>query len=288
MLLLKPLSSLDIFILAVIAIFVSATNFALIFGLKKTNKKLTMSQKLYIYLSATDSITGLIGLPYFVISNLLGQRSCTLDGIGLAINDYAYSVSHCTFFIISYLRNLAIRKPFVIANQRVIKTVIICFNIFMLVSCTKQYFIYNPDYNTPALFATMLLYTGIEHLTAIVGTLYINSRSKIILNNQCTDDILSDINKEITNKRNRTAVSILNRISLIYGVCGIQFCIFYISLAMLTLNPSVANAKTIELMYEVYSFVHCIIFISSGANAIVYMAKDKKIKRYYLKMMRLR
>ena len=41
-------------------LFSTIANFSLIFGLKKTNTKLTISQKLYIYLSFTDAFFSLI------------------------------------------------------------------------------------------------------------------------------------------------------------------------------------------------------------------------------------
>ena len=192
----------------------SLANFALIFGLRKTNKNLTLSQKLYIYLSANDMMVGFVGLPYFIVSNLFNRRSCLIDGIGLAISGYVYSMSHCTFLVISYLRNLAIRKPLVTANPRTIKMIIICCNIFMLVSSTKQFFLHNPDYNSISLFITLQLYSGIWLLIAIVGALSINIWSRNILNRR-RSNVLSGVTKERINKRNQTAVSILNQISLV-------------------------------------------------------------------------
>ena len=79
-----------IVLLFVCACLVLTTNLALVVGLRKTNKKLTRSQKLYSYLSLTDSIVGLICLPYFAIINLLSINTCRSQSIGMAISAYSF------------------------------------------------------------------------------------------------------------------------------------------------------------------------------------------------------
>ena len=59
-----------------IYLFSTITNFALVFGLRQTNKRLTPSQKLYIYLSITDTLNGMF-MPYFVTLEAASIDNCT-------------------------------------------------------------------------------------------------------------------------------------------------------------------------------------------------------------------
>ena len=97
--------------LSVMACFIVTANLALVVGLRKTNKRLTISQKLYFYLSITDSFVGIICLPFFVIVNSLNINTCRIQAIGLAISVYSFGISWGTFTVISVLCKIAIRKP---------------------------------------------------------------------------------------------------------------------------------------------------------------------------------
>ena len=101
----------DYVLICILAVFVTSTNLALINGLKKTNKKLSMSQKLYVYLSMTDSMFGIICLPYNAIMYFLSITNCTTQAIGMTMAMYVFSTGIGTFFCITVMRNIAIRKP---------------------------------------------------------------------------------------------------------------------------------------------------------------------------------
>ena len=111
---------LDMLLLGIIALFVTTTNLSLVVGLKKTNRKLTISQKLYFYLSCTDSIVGIICLPYFAIVRFASINDCTTQAIGMAMFIYSFGTGIETFLTISVLRRNAIRKPFYKIKNRTI------------------------------------------------------------------------------------------------------------------------------------------------------------------------
>ena len=96
-----------VFSLFACACLVITTNLALVVGLRKTNRKLTRYQKLYTYLSVTDSIVGLICLPYFAIIILLSINNCRNLTIGMVMAVYSSGVGLGTFTLISVLRNIA-------------------------------------------------------------------------------------------------------------------------------------------------------------------------------------
>ena len=102
----------EMVMIGIFSAFLITTNLALVIGLKKTNKQLTTSQKLYIYLSLNDSIVGFVSLPYMFIVYYLSIDYCVLLSTNRAIMMYTFGLSLGTFAVISILRNVVISKPF--------------------------------------------------------------------------------------------------------------------------------------------------------------------------------
>ena len=101
----------EMVMIGIFSAFLITTNLALVIGLKKTNKQLTTSQKLYIYLSLNDSIVGFVSLPYMFIVYYLSIDYCVLLSTNKAIMMYTFDLSLGTFAVISILRNVVISKP---------------------------------------------------------------------------------------------------------------------------------------------------------------------------------
>ena len=92
------------YLMALETVFVLGFNALLIYGLYKTNRPLATINKLFIYLSCTDSLAMIFGvllhLSYYNKSDLLRQNHQTLSYI---LNVLAY-VGITTFATISTLR----------------------------------------------------------------------------------------------------------------------------------------------------------------------------------------
>ena len=69
-----------------------------------------LSQKLYVYLSATDSLL-VFTLIHFGLSEVRQRKSCFEDSVWIAVATYSIANSIGTFMTISFLRNAAIRGP---------------------------------------------------------------------------------------------------------------------------------------------------------------------------------
>ena len=74
--------------------FLITTNLALVIGLRKTNKQLTISQKLYIYLSLNDSVVGFTSLPYMLIVYFSSIDRCVLLSFNRALMMYTFGITH--------------------------------------------------------------------------------------------------------------------------------------------------------------------------------------------------
>ena len=94
----------------VFAVSVFACNIALIYGLYRNFKKWHLSQKLYVYLSMTDSILTLT-LFYFGTTEMQQTKTCFEETLGIAVSTYSIGNSIGTFMTISFIRNFAIRNP---------------------------------------------------------------------------------------------------------------------------------------------------------------------------------
>ena len=111
------------------AIFLIVSNFGLILGLIKTNEKLTISKKLYIYISLTDAFPGLVHLPYDLIVRDITKTHTTAVDVML---NHTHYLGAGTFFLISILRNLAIRKPLVKPSLRNVILFIVAWSIVVI------------------------------------------------------------------------------------------------------------------------------------------------------------
>ena len=112
----------------------------------------------------------------------------------------------------------------------------------------------------------------------VVLVIILNSWSKKILTKQSLMCISQNEVEIRRRKRNRAAVAILNTISFIYAVCMLPLGVYYVLVGVL------AWMNKEELLFSVFSvstIMSLPLFPCSGLNALVYMLKNKKIRRFY-------
>ena len=108
--------------------------------------------------------------------------------------------------------------------------------MFMMLMCLFVFFTYAPSYMFHAVLVGNWLFTGIAMGFMVISAIVLNIWSKKILTKQSRIRG-SDNDTEIrTRKRNKTAVGILNAISLIYVLCILPLSIFYVCLGILMIN----------------------------------------------------
>ena len=260
------------------SLFVTGTNSALVIGLKKTNKKLNTPQKLYVYLSVTDSFVGTICLPFFFVVNILSLNNCTTQSIAVAIIVYSFGVGLGTFLVISVLRNIAIRKPFHNVKKLTICVTLAGLNLLALMSSVLTFFTYYPKYTSTGLYSFYWLYIGLILILEVSVINVLNLWSRRILSRVGGD--VSGTEQCQRRKRNLKAVAVLNKISIVYTCCTLPVGLYYISLSILLLIYK-DNKHYFLFWYAWFAIFHLPVFLCSGFNAMVYMFNDKKIKRFY-------
>ena len=276
-------STMIVVLLFALACFVVTTNLALVIGLRRTNKQLAISQKLYSYLSMTDSIIGIICLPYFAIVNVFSTNNCKLRNIGSTITVYSFGVGLGTFAVISILRNIAIRKPLYVVKNKIIYLVLIVWHVYVILGSLLSFFTYEPTYSSKTLSRFSSVYAGVNVLIQILIIVTCNLWSRRALTKQKPANRSENEKNQIEEqkrKRNQKAAGILSAISVVYVLCTLPLSLFYILLGVLLMFYE-RNAEPIKASGSLYRFIHLPVFLCSGFNALVYMLKDKEIKKYY-------
>ena len=232
-------------------LFSAMANSVLMIGFKNINKKLTLPQKLYIYLSITDAATSLL-VAFFVAYDLSSSsNNCTRKSIGMALTAYTFCVGLGTFFLISFLRNNAMRKPFNVLRNRNIYYFLIAWNGLMILVALFTFFTYKPQYTSHTLYIVNWLLTGSVVVIFVVLITYLNISSKRVLVKEAhLYDRVENGCWERRRKRNETAVAILNIITLIYAVCTLPLGIYILMMGILTLQYE--DHKNFCCLYTTY------------------------------------
>ena len=97
--------------------FVAVTNSMFIHGLVKTNKRnLTLSHKLFIYMSAVDLLNGLVAMPILALCSVKGI-SCQAMSFMVAFTTFILLCSTSSLVPISVIRLRSIIDPFNARNK---------------------------------------------------------------------------------------------------------------------------------------------------------------------------
>ena len=131
------------------------------------------------------------------------------------------------------------------------------------------------------------MYGGILVSVEILIIIVLNLWSKRVLTRQEPHPGGDEIKyiDERRRKRNLKAVAILNAITLVYTLSVLPASLYAILLATLLLTYE-GNGELFNTLYnDFFAFVHLPLFLCSGINALVYMFKDKVIKKYYCRQL---
>ena len=146
------------------------------------------------------------------------------------------------------------------------------------------FFTNDPAFTSYAVYSFASMYAGINMLIQIFIIVTCNFWSRRALRKQTPINRSEHEKNQIEEqkrKRNQKAVGILNTISIVYVLCTLPMSIHYILLGSILLiqkkNKDLLNA----IFNSLNGFIHLPIFLCSGFNALIYMLKDKEMKKYY-------
>lgn len=255
-------------------------NIVLIVGLIKTNKVLTRSQKLYIFLSATDAALGLC-----VTITKIASLSSTVKipcarpfggSLGIGVINFLTQSGAGTFLVIAILRNFAIRKPLKHFETKWVVTLISIWLLITTIQSGWAYIIFSPEYTSREYVISGWLILNVSRTGIIAMVIVFNAWSTKHLRQHKSNNITN----QTRHKQNYKAVVTLNLITIVYVLCFLPCIIFYFTMLHFLLHNHI---DLVSEGFKYYCIIYSPVYCCSGLNSIIYISKDSAIKTYYMK-----
>ena len=259
--------------LPVVSFVIVCLNLSLIHGLQKTNRCLNPSQKLYTYLACTDIMQCVLSAVFSIFELLFnGDRDLHKVVQIFTVTSMAFMVyiGAGTLIVISTIRNLAIRKPLLETKWKWAMKRLTGWFCYAVICSIFQMLIHLPATQSRSLFFWGLLITSGHVFILITCILSYNIWSVKCLMRRHGGDC-------VRHKRNVKAVGTLNLITLLYVMCFLPLCVYYLTMALFMKQ----NIMFFKQGIMFYNFFNTYSFCFPGFNAFIYVKRDKKILHYY-------
>ena len=263
---------LYISILVALTIFVSLTNIFLIIGLFKTNNKLSLSKKLFIYLSFSDLFTGMVTTPYQLSMVVLGSNaSCFQVDLQSFLNVFTPGLSMFTILSISIARYVSVDKPTFFRRNANSPWVFALMVGQVIIAIAAG--IWYASAHDPIQLGSFLIGVTFFCFTTIGGAIVINVFLYRKLSNKSVGNMAQQQIK--TQNYHKAVIKTLIIISIILSMCflpnGVVFSV---------VGYSVLVGDT-DHMYNIYiPWVYLPILFNAGVNSVVYIWRERKIARF--------
>ena len=254
--------------------FINISNFLLIHGLWKTKKHFTTTTKLFIFLSCSDLVTGVITCPMQILMITLGVRStCLQVGIQAFFNAFTPLLSMFTLLTISSLRYNSMQSPLKRMKESQV------FVWLALGACIAL--LLTSWYTDISQKSEVTLSLGIFLIVVTALCVLINGASVAI--NTFLHFVLSKKkpirrNSTVTQTSQRNATNTLLILSVM-----LVLCYFPNGVAFGIIGYHVIGKNTVKSMYREYiPWAHIPMVLNAGINSFVYIIRNRRIKQYYL------
>ena len=125
----------------IILLFVLIANFLLIFGIKKTNKgQMSMSKKLFIFLSCADILTAILSVIQSFMTLIFVNSKSAIVTVTTGLCQGSHLIGYFIFVVISVLRFLSVKYPFKQISKLVVYGLIVFWGLFAIVNFCLNYF----------------------------------------------------------------------------------------------------------------------------------------------------
>lgn len=264
---------LSLFIAMVFAFFfINILNILLIIALIKTNRTITVTTKLFIYLACCDLITGLVTIPTQMIVMGLGESSsCFVIGFQTFFSAFPPLQSMSTIFTMSLFRFITINKPL---KQFGSRTLYVILTGHFCVSVTISLW-----------YLRNTLVDQIEHemgyfLVAATGYIFLVIGSSVIINIflhfklKKKRKYSAKIGFTQSTIRHKNAIMTLIILNTILIICYLPNGIAYslVGYSILTNTPNQYRSFT-----PIAGFM---MLTNAGFTSLAYILRTKKIRRY--------
>jgi len=260
------------------------SNIMLIYGLYKTNRKLTLTKKLFVYLSCVDLI--LIIVSFAITTAIYYGNSLSYD-ILIALTSTSISLGLLSFEIfwtICYIRYLSIKKPFLQING-LYATLALLLELLCTISYGIAYFISTKQRNIKSMMALNVFMLSV-YLFGLPFVLTLNLKACKTLHFCRTQSIGTSSNiEEIVNngmnpaaKYKENAAKTLFIVSIFYLICNLPLSLFTF---LKTLEEALGKFTLSPNHVEYRNYILWVMLINTGINATIYILRIKEIRCFY-------
>jgi len=263
-----------------ITLYVMMSNIMLIYGLYKTNRKLTLTKKLFVYLSCVDLILIIVS---FIITTVIYYGNNLSYNIRFAFTSISMSLGLLSFEIfwtISTIRYLSIKKPLLQINTLFVNLAL-TLEFLLVVLFGNFHFISTRQTNATSLMVMNVLLT-IVYTIGLPFVLTLNMKACSILRfcrkKVDNGNFSSSNGTDPIVKRKRKAAKTLFIISIFYLICNLPLILFT---SWKTLEEILGNYVFSPQHFKWMSYILWVMLVNTGVNATIYIIHSKKIRCYY-------
>ena len=266
-------SQLSLFIAMFFAFFfINIINILLIIALVKTSRTITVTTKLFIYLSFCDLITGLVTIPTQMIVMGLGESSsCFLIGFQTFFRAFPPLQSMSTIFTLSLFRFIKISKPLKQIENKTLYIILaghfcvsVTISLWYLRNTLVKQIGYDMGYFLIVATCYVLLIIGSSVIINIFLHFKLKKKRKVSTKKGFTQSTLRQ-NNAIT-----TLIILTSILIICYLPNGIAFSLVGHSVFTNTPNPYRSLAAISNFM----------MLINAGFTSLAYILRTKKIRLY--------
>ena len=260
----------------ILSVFIVAPNFILIWGICRTNKKLNFTKNLFIYHSLTNSLMGLVALPYFALVMRLGL-DCQHMAIANAIGVFSIVIGNMTVCQISLMRFISIVKPF----KEIDRDCVLAVTLFQFTaSFFMAFFNYSANVISITLYPLQCIIYGMLITVCIFTAMLWNWLSMFFIGKHKKIARASDVSTQ----RNVKAIRRLTCITIAIGLCFLPTSICYIYFGSVLIQQRI-KAELFVYLFDVADLVFTPAMLCPGITAFVFIGWDNSIKKYYRRLL---
>lgn len=260
---------------SMMTIFSIITSSMLIYGLIKTNKVLSMTTKLFIYLSICDIVIGFVVLPNQLVSMRL-QLPCTMIVTRAFINIIGINFSMFIILTLTVLRYLSINNPLQKVQDR--KVYIALFVELALLpgfSFIYVYLSYKPELSI--MMGILLLFCAVYMLVFVIISVALNIILQKTLQGKQKSCVTTQ--SKIRMVRQKKAIDTLLTLLVVMIVCYLPGTV---AVSVTAYNYLSNKTQTNLVWRHSKQWATFTIGLNSSLNSLVYILRTKRIRPFYV------
>lgn len=261
-------------------VFILFSNILMIVGLLKTNKQLSISKKLFLSLSVSDLLTGMLTVPIQLFMVMNGTESdCALVAAQAFVNAFFPSLSMLILVVISLFRYAIITNNTKAAKFTTPAAVKFIFVLQILFSIAYAiWYTYVSQTLDHVHHAVFLIFTSAYVVIVVTGMIVLNVRLLFYIKTTGRTSTVR-FQQNIAQYHSKVTKTILI-ITIVVILCYLPLMIIFATMGIFLLDKNSFS----EYYHYMIPWSHLPLVYNSGMNSIVYISRNERIIRYFKRM----